>query len=60
MAKEDTRYIFNSPAPAIPYYTPDQYPPTGTVKDAETNVSIPKVFTPLTIRGVTFQNRIWV
>ncbi|KAI9872987.1 MAG: hypothetical protein M1830_000960 [Pleopsidium flavum] len=46
----------NQRAPAAPYFTPTTSPPAGTALSAKP----PTVFKPLTIRGVTFQNRIWV
>ncbi|KAF4183382.1 hypothetical protein CNMCM8694_002500 [Aspergillus lentulus] len=47
------------PAEGIPYFTPAQNPPAGTAANPQTNgQKIPKLFTPLTIRGVTFQNRL--
>ncbi|KAK6525947.1 hypothetical protein TWF281_010989 [Arthrobotrys megalospora] len=50
--------ILNVGAEGIPYFTPAQIPAAGT---AITNgQAIPKLFQPITIRGVTFQNRIWV
>jgi hypothetical protein len=49
------------PAEGIPYFTPAQNPPAGTAANPQTNgQKIPKLFTPLTIRGVTFQNRLGV
>ena len=47
---------FNTPAPNIPYYTPVQDPPAGSALSPNP----PPLFTPLTIRGVTFHNRIAV
>ncbi|KAI0770470.1 FMN-linked oxidoreductase [Fomes fomentarius] len=47
----------NAPAPGIPYFTPAQYPPAGTAADDERT---PTLFQPFKIRGVEFQNRIWV
>ncbi|KAK9365647.1 hypothetical protein V1509DRAFT_655321 [Lipomyces kononenkoae] len=47
-------------APGVPYYTPAQDPPAGSLLSADAVASVPKAFTPVTIRGVTFQNRIWV
>ncbi|SPN96694.1 related to flavin oxidoreductase [Cephalotrichum gorgonifer] len=44
-------------AEGVPYYTPEQKPPVGTTV-SEGNV--PTVFTPLTIRGVTLNNRLAV
>lgn len=53
--------IPNVPAKGISYFTPAQVPPAGTAGDAESERSgIPKLFQPLTIRGVTFPNRIFV
>ncbi|PMD31316.1 NADH-dependent flavin oxidoreductase-like protein [Hyaloscypha variabilis F] len=46
----------NEPAPNTPYFTPIQNPPAGTALSANP----PTLFTPLKIRDVTFQNRIWV
>ncbi|KAJ5145460.1 Aldolase-type TIM barrel [Penicillium bovifimosum] len=47
------------PAEGISYYTPAQSPPAGTARDPQTSGKpIPKLFKPLTIRGVTFQNRL--
>lgn len=51
----------NKAAPGISYYTPAQKPPSGTAKDPQSDGSpIPKLFRPLTLRGLTFQNRIFV
>lgn len=46
----------SAPAPGVPFYTPAQDPPAGTalMNDA---TPVPTVFTPLTIRGLTLQNR---
>jgi hypothetical protein len=53
--------IENKPAPNISYYTPAQNPPSGTAADPQSDGSHPpKLFQPLTIRGVTFQNRIFL
>ena len=53
--------IINKPAQGISYFTPAQNPPSGTAKDPQpSGHPIPKIFTPLTIRGVTFQNRIFL
>lgn len=49
------------PAEGISYFTPAQEPPAGTAANPQTNGQvIPKLFQPLTIRGVTFPNRIGV
>ncbi|OQE38025.1 hypothetical protein PENCOP_c009G00174 [Penicillium coprophilum] len=47
------------PAEGISYFTPAQTPPAGTARNPQTSGKpIPKLFKPLTIRGVTFQNRL--
>ncbi|CAG7997334.1 hypothetical protein PENNAL_c0061G04091 [Penicillium nalgiovense] len=47
------------PAEGISYFTPAQSPPAGTARDPQTSGKpIPKLFKPLTVRGVTFQNRL--
>jgi len=51
----------NEAALGVPFYTPAQKPAPGTALDPQpSGDSIPKLFTPLKIRGVTLQNRIWV
>ncbi|ETN39141.1 uncharacterized protein HMPREF1541_05364 [Cyphellophora europaea CBS 101466] len=53
--------IENKPAPGVPYFTPAQTPPAGTAANPQSNGSAPpKLFQPLTIRGTTFQNRIFL
>jgi 2,4-dienoyl-CoA reductase-like NADH-dependent reductase (Old Yellow Enzyme family) len=53
--------IENRPAPGISYFTPAQEPPSGTAANPQSNGSAPpKLFQPLTIRGTTFQNRIFL
>jgi len=49
--------FYNKPADGISYYTPAQEPPAGTFVESE-NGHQPKLFTPLTLRGLTLQNRI--
>jgi hypothetical protein len=52
---------FNTPAPGISYFTPEQYPPSGTAVNPQSDGKpIPKLFQPIKIRGVQFQNRIFV
>ncbi|TCD69518.1 hypothetical protein EIP91_007448 [Steccherinum ochraceum] len=46
-------------APSVPYYIPDQPVAAGTAVVGQSE-GIPELFKPLTIRGVTFQNRIFV
>ncbi|KAH9887890.1 FMN-linked oxidoreductase [Cubamyces lactineus] len=52
---------FNRPAPNTSYFTPAQFPPAGTAVDPQPDGKpIPTLFKPLKIRGVEFQNRIWL
>ncbi|KAK1753577.1 hypothetical protein QBC47DRAFT_403919 [Echria macrotheca] len=51
--------IYNDGAEGVPFYTPAQRPPSGTAVDPQPDGKpIPKLFTPLKIRGVQLQNRI--
>lgn len=51
----------NTPAKGISYFAPEQDPPAGTAASPQSDGSIPpKLFQPLTIRGVKFHNRIGV
>ncbi|KAJ4223324.1 NADH-dependent flavin oxidoreductase [Fusarium solani] len=50
----------NTPQVGISYFTPAQQPAAGTRILDDPNGSPCKLFTPLTIRGVTFQNRIFL
>lgn len=60
-SQNDDRDVRNVAAQDIPYYTPAQQVAPGTAVDPQpTGQPIPKLFTPVTIRGVTLQNRIWV
>ncbi|KAL7619381.1 NADH-dependent flavin oxidoreductase [Parahypoxylon ruwenzoriense] len=53
--------IRNKTAKGVPFYTPAQEPPAGTAVDPQPDGSpIPKLFTPLKIRGLTLHNRIIV
>ncbi|ROV98397.1 hypothetical protein VMCG_07144 [Cytospora schulzeri] len=53
--------LHNKAADGVPFFTPAQDPPSGTALDPQPNgVPIPRLFTPLKIRGVTFQNRIFL
>ncbi|KAJ9640398.1 NADH-dependent flavin oxidoreductase [Coniosporium apollinis] len=52
-------HIVNKAAPGISYFTPAQEPPAGTAfVPQEDGKPIPKLFQPLTLRGLTLQNRI--
>ena len=56
-----TTDLVNHPAQGISYFTPAQNPPAGTAANPQTSGKpVPKLFHPLTIRGVTFQNRLGV
>ncbi|KDR80227.1 hypothetical protein GALMADRAFT_61931 [Galerina marginata CBS 339.88] len=51
----------NAAAPGAPYYTPFQDPPAGRAfVPQKSGKPIPKLFQPLKIRGVEFQNRIFL
>lgn len=53
--------IENEGTPNISYFTPLQRPPAGTASDPQPDGSHPpKLFQPLKLRGVNFQNRIMV
>ncbi|KAI1790703.1 FMN-linked oxidoreductase [Ganoderma leucocontextum] len=53
--------LYNAPAPNVPYFVPHQHPPSGTAVDPQLDGKvIPTLFQPITIRGVTFQNRLWL
>ncbi|KAH6995099.1 hypothetical protein EDB80DRAFT_815207 [Ilyonectria destructans] len=52
--------IDNVSAKGVPYYTPVQEPASGTARGMKKDVELPKLFTPLTIRGLTFQNRLFL
>ncbi|KAK5057841.1 hypothetical protein LTR84_011842 [Exophiala bonariae] len=55
MAVHANGYV--APAQNAPYFTPEQSPASGTSMESE---HIPKLFQPLTIRGVTFPNRLFL
>ncbi len=44
----------NKAAPGVPFYTPEQSPPSGTALNPAT---APTLFQPLKIRDLTLQNR---
>ncbi|EPE04304.1 nadh-dependent flavin oxidoreductase [Ophiostoma piceae UAMH 11346] len=54
--------IRNVAAKGVSFFTPEQDPVAGTLLDRRDGQDqpVPKLFTPLTIRGKTFQNRIFV
>ncbi|EIW54780.1 FMN-linked oxidoreductase [Trametes versicolor FP-101664 SS1] len=47
-------------APNTSYFTPKQVPPAGTAAPSKDSQPIPSLFQPLKIRGVDFQNRLFV
>ncbi|KAG2008345.1 NADH:flavin oxidoreductase/NADH oxidase [Coprinopsis cinerea AmutBmut pab1-1] len=61
MGSISNQVITNEPAPGVPYFTPYQDIPSGTaVVPQPDGKPVPTLFQPLTIRGVTFQNRIFL
>nr|POE64909.1 nadph dehydrogenase afva [Quercus suber] len=48
----------NKAADGISYFTPAQTPPAGTAMIVPDQKTVPKLFKPLRIRGITLQNRI--
>ncbi|ATZ45765.1 hypothetical protein BCIN_01g04870 [Botrytis cinerea B05.10] len=61
MMAPSSKKVINAGAENVSYFTPAQNPPSGTAVDPLLKAQIiPKLFQPLSIRGVTFQNRIWV
>lgn len=53
--------LLNKAAEGVPFFTPAQDPPAGTAFDPQPDGKpVPALFKPLKIRGVTFQNRIFV
>ncbi|EXJ89539.1 oxidoreductase [Capronia epimyces CBS 606.96] len=53
--------LLNKAAEGISYFTPAQIPAAGTAHDPQSSGQpVPKLFQPLTIRGVTFHNRIFL
>ena len=53
--------VYSVAAPVTSYFTPLQDPPAGIAFDPQPNGKpIPKLFQPLTIRGLTLHNRIFV
>ncbi|KIW22107.1 uncharacterized protein PV07_12523 [Cladophialophora immunda] len=56
-----THHLDNPGAKGVSFYSPAQDVPAGTAVSPQAgNAPIPKLFQPLTIRGVTFPNRIWL
>ncbi|KAK3613455.1 NADH-dependent flavin oxidoreductase [Elasticomyces elasticus] len=55
---EGESHNVNRPATGISYFTPTQLPPAGTALILEDQKTVPKLFKPLKLRGITLQNRI--
>ncbi|KAJ5825592.1 NADPH dehydrogenase C23G7.10c [Penicillium riverlandense] len=59
MAQPNHPDIANKPAEGISYFTPAQVPPAGSAAIPQSDGSQPpKLFQPMKVRGLTFQNRI--
>lgn len=53
--------IANVAAKNVPFYTPEQDPVAGSATATQPSGNpVPKLFTPLKIRGLELPNRIWV
>ncbi|KAG6287244.1 hypothetical protein E4U09_006260 [Claviceps aff. purpurea] len=53
--------ILNVSAKGVPFFTPEQDPVAGSaVIPQPSGKTVPKLFTPLKIRGIQLPNRIWV
>lgn len=56
-----TTVLDNTPASGVPFFTPAQSPPSGTIildSSSPQDREQPKLFQPLQIRGLTLQNRL--
>jgi hypothetical protein len=61
MSRTNYPDIANKPAQGISYFTPAQIPPAGSAAIPQSDGGQPpKLFTPFTVRGITFHNRIGV
>ncbi|EAW11329.1 NADH:flavin oxidoreductase/NADH oxidase [Aspergillus clavatus NRRL 1] len=59
MSRPEVSDIENKPVVDLPYFTPAQEPAAGTAADPQSDgAAIPKLFQPLSVRGLTFHNRI--
>ncbi|KAJ4113878.1 NADH-dependent flavin oxidoreductase [Fusarium equiseti] len=56
---ENNQVVKNIAAKGVEYFNPEQLPAPGLGLNGP-NDSLPKVFTPIKIRGITMPNRIWV
>ncbi|KAL1748536.1 NADH:flavin oxidoreductase 1 [Schizophyllum fasciatum] len=56
-----TKTYENKAAAGVPFFTPAQEPPSGTAINPQPDgKAIPKLFTPIKIRDLQMQNRIWL
>ncbi|CAI7665786.1 unnamed protein product [Penicillium bialowiezense] len=55
----DQNVVKNIPAKRVSYFNPEQLPAPGLGLSGPSD-TLPKVFTPINIRGMTMPNRIWV
>ena len=60
LSVKEGKSLTPAPAKGISYFTPAQDPPAGTALGTQDGSPVPKLFTPLKIRGVQLHNRIWV
>jgi 2,4-dienoyl-CoA reductase-like NADH-dependent reductase (Old Yellow Enzyme family) len=57
--KGESAPLANRAAPGVSFFTPLQDPPAGTAEQMKDGSSkLPKLFTPIKIRGLTLQNRV--
>lgn len=56
---EPAKALIVEPAKGVSFFTPEQTTPPGTALDGPDG-KIPRLFTPLKIRGVQLPNRIWL
>jgi NADH:flavin oxidoreductase / NADH oxidase family len=57
----DKKIIENTPAKNVSFYTPEQTIPSGAAQNPQSDGSAPpKLFTPLKIKNLTLQNRIFL
>lgn len=58
--KKCEKPIFNEAAEGVPFFTPAQEPAPGTAIRPADGKPVPKLFTPLKIRGLVMPSRIWI
>lgn len=52
--------LWSAPAKDVPFFTPAQKTPAGTLIKPRQDGAVPRLFTPVKIRGVEMPNRIWL